>query len=657
MEILLNSSGSRQSRRWGSISLIEQVSKLKEDFVQPTRTIKFKKRLQTDFFPNREVPRHKSKVWSHKNFKKSSYIKTTLEMIKLSVIIIESVLIPYILTFLPNSAETYQYALQFLETIFIFDIFLKFKSQSFIKGLRTENRIQIAKIYLKTDFPLDLICLFPFSFIVPNSFIESEYLYIPLNPENLAKLLWLIKMFRLRYTKDLIYSIEDVFVGSVLLETIKALKFLFTIFLWTHWLACIVYTTFARCLEIEPILLLSYKEDINDRYIRNFYLIIQTMTSVGYGDTLPRTELQHMIAIFSMLFACMLFGNIIGTFQNYIENFDSENKYYDLVIRRLKNLLNKKDFPEYFKNRVVKYIYFIQQINQKNDPKNMDILENLSIPLKEEIFIITRGQLLAKSVVFNLYSGNFLKFLGHQMKIEISAPGDQIFKEGEKTNTIYFINCGRVQIYHEKTKTVFKDLRNMKYFGEISFFLNRPRTASAMCLAFAELLTLDRTTLFNVLQSRPKEKEITNAVLYQVEKYKNLSFIGIKCYLCRRLGHVAKDCKEFVFQVDKADIVSKAEASKYASQINLNEKVQSGTRKKNSSDTLLRFGLVNTKGFRFTPGTMYVDNKGIIEKAYMQDDRIQSTLFQSFCSIKDSVESEGSVSQNVDNNFVTFGNY
>jgi hypothetical protein len=657
MEMRLYGDLLRQSRRWSSISLVEQASKAKFEYENALRTFKFKKRLKTDFFPNRKGPRRYLKKWSIQGLKQESVTQILFLISKTIAIFVESILVPYILCFSPLNLNYIQYSIQFLEILFFFDVFLKFKSQSFINGLRTNDRGLIAMKYLKNDLFWDLLALFPFNFVVPKAFIEEEYLYISFNQQDLVKFLWVFKMIRLRYLKDLTYSIEDFLVGSFLLEIFQALKFFLKIFIWTHWLACIIFVAYSRGLEHEASLWKSFVGTVEDRYLRNIYLVLETMTSVGYGDMLPKTQVQLIVAIFSMFFACVLFGGIIGTFQNYIENFDSDNRYYDSIIRRLKTLLSKNDFPEFFKARVVKYIHFIQEINQKNDPKNLDILEGLSIPLKEEIFIITRGNLLAKSLIFHFYSGAFLKFLGHKMKTEISAPGDMIFKENETSSKIYFICCGRVQIYHEQSKTVFRDLKHSKYFGEISFFLGKTRTASVMCLVFAEFLTLERSTLFKVLQSRPKENEITNAVLYQIKKYKSLSFIGIRCYLCRKLGHVAKNCTEFVFNIDKNTLIAMAEARKHAGQVNFNDRDRRGIRKQKNVHYLMRFKGINAKGVKFTPGTMYAENKSIVDKAWnLQDDRIQSTLLQSYCSFRESVESEGSAAvEGSGKDFVTFG--
>jgi hypothetical protein len=224
------------------------------------------------------------------------------------------------------------------------------------------------------------------------------------------------------------------------------------------------------------------------------------------------------------------------------------------------------------------------------------------------------------------------------MKVEVFAPGDIIFKEGELSFVIYYLCSGKVQIYHEDTKTVFKDIKQAKYFGEIAFFLSRPRTASALSLQFSEFLTLERAALFNVLTARPKEMEITNVIIHNTEKYKNLSLLGVRCYLGRKMGHVAKNCTEFKYIFDKEKAVSRASAKKHNQRsVNLNSSAASKfNRAERVSNVFQRYDVYSTKGKAFTPGIKYVNNKRIISRAWSMQGKANKVLrLDNLSSIKE----------------------
>lgn len=615
-----------RASKWGAISLLENVAAYRKTHQKELKQSKIPKRIKTDFFPTKNVGRGWYREKTRFLLGPESNFKVFFDILKLLTIVTESIIIPYMLCFSPTDLHNIQYSIQIIEIFFLFDIILTFNTEVYFNGTHFFDRIFIAKKYLKSWFLFDVISTFPFPLFIEETRVKEGYLYISISGRDTIQFLWLMKLIRLGKVKGLVYSIEDFFVSSVFLSVIRGFKFLVTIFIWTHWLACCIYVTYIRALEEDSVLWNQYKENALDRYLRRFYLIIETMTSVGYGDILPRTQKQYIVTILSMSFACVLFGNIIGNIQGYIESYNAETKYYDTIARQLKSYIKKNNLSTHTKNRVVQYVYFIQLINKKNDIKDLDLLDTLSAPLREEIFTITRGYLLAKSSVFNCYSGSFLKYLGHQMKSEVFAPGDTIFKEGHIGSTLYYLCSGKVRIYHEKTKTVFKEIKVTKYFGEISFFLKKhPRTASAICTKFAEFLTLERNNFDVVLQSRPKEMEITKVIKYNCKKYKNLSMLGIRCYLCSVIGHVAGNCEKFVIPVDQHEIAAKAIGKKYINQVNLNEcPVSTFPRLFPNGDKLKKYKKINSKGFKFTPGTMYVDNQQIINKAWNMQSGVSS---------------------------------
>lgn len=657
MDIISGSDVSVHTRKWAAISLLENVTKHRKRQEKPIDDAHIPKRQKTEFFPNRHKGRRRYKEKDYFMISPECILKVYWNTLKILLLMIESILIPYILSFNPSNILLYQHVIEFIELLFIFDIIMSFNTEIYYNGILFSNRLFIAKQYIKSWFLIDFISSIPFQYIFDNANLTEPVLYISATNTEALKFLWLLKLLRLFEAKKLVYQLEDYLVSSILLIPLRAFKFLFGAFIWTHWLSCIIYAYYARGLEIEPKLWSRFYEVTLDMYLRNVYLVLQTMTSVGYGDILPITNAQHIIAIVSMCFACVLFGNIIGNIQGFIENYNADGRYYEDTARRLKKYLKINKLPSALRLRIIQYIYYLKRISKKNDQKEMGILDNLSFPLREEIFTQTRGYLLAKSAVFMSYSGSFLKYLSYQMKIEAFAPGDLIFKEGEMSAVIYYLCGGLVQIYHEDTKTVFKDIKKSKYFGEIAFFLNKPRTASAMCLKFSEFLTLDRSVLFNVLYARPKEMEITNVIIHNTEKYNNLSLLGIRCYLCRKLGHVAKNCNEFIYVPNKSEAIKKAEARKYFNQKNVNLNLTSPNnfpRQDTEYNPFIRYDAYNTLGQSFTPGTKYQNYKQIISRAWsLEGKRATALLNKRLVSIQEqSNESDSSNSSSASNTLI-----
>ena len=53
-----------------------------------------------------------------------------------------------------------------------------------------------------------------------------------------------------------------------------------------------------------------------DRYISSIYWAVTTMITVGYGDIVAKNKQEMIVAIFTMMMACGVFGYTMNTVKN-----------------------------------------------------------------------------------------------------------------------------------------------------------------------------------------------------------------------------------------------------------------------------------------------------------------------------------------------------
>jgi CRP/FNR family cyclic AMP-dependent transcriptional regulator len=87
--------------------------------------------------------------------------------------------------------------------------------------------------------------------------------------------------------------------------------------------------------------------------------------------------------------------------------------------------------------------------------------------------------------------------------------GDIVFSQGDVGSSMYVVQSGAVQIYlpsadKDASPVVLKDLRTGEYFGELSLFDNKPRSASVRAMVDTVLLELTRDELAEHLGRSPK---------------------------------------------------------------------------------------------------------------------------------------------------------
>ena len=85
--------------------------------------------------------------------------------------------------------------------------------------------------------------------------------------------------------------------------------------------------------------------------------------------------------------------------------------------------------------------------------------------------------------------------------------GEMIFAQGDRGSAMYIVESGDVNIHlpgESSRRISLKDISRGEYFGELALFDDKPRSASALATTPAVLLELQRETLENYLDRRPR---------------------------------------------------------------------------------------------------------------------------------------------------------
>ena len=492
-----------------------------------------------------------------------SYKKLAWDITCMVFIVYLAITVPYKICFSVASSAAWSYFEMVITLFFLADILICFNTGFYSKGALVENRKAIAKNYLKCWFWLDLIASIPYTWFTDgiveknadNSDSSSGAYQAPklLRLIRITRFLRVLRLLRLAKLKRILMKIEDYIASNVLATLFVFARLLSVVFFIAHWTACWWFYIGTQDMDYYPMTWITKAKIENksnsEKYITSLYWAFTTMTTVGYGDITAITINEKIYAMFSMIVACGVFAYTVGSIGSLVSKQNAmENAYREQVVA-VNRYMRKKELPYDLQFRVRRYLEYVWENKKRNNLDEKQILKLLSEPLRDEIYSHIHGDIIKDCNLFVSYDQHFINQVTRALESETYAPGDTVIEEGEMSSKMYFIQNGKVDIFHHSTKSTFKELGTGEYFGEIAFFTERPRCASAKCLDFVDLLSLSRSCMNDLLERFPEAKEKTQELCKGCEDG-DYTALGVKCYICQTPGHFAIKCKRILLNLD-----------------------------------------------------------------------------------------------------------
>ena len=480
-----------------------------------------------------------------------SCFKIFWDVIIFIIILMQSVYIPLFISFEIEIEYWFLYFDIFATSCFFFDIVINFNSGYLKKGQIIMDRKMIFVHYLKGWFILDLISSFPYDWVISGKVVSKANYYTNyqyskatqlLKIVRVTKIFGLIRLVKLMKVRHYVYRIEDYLNSEVLSSILTFVQLAFVIFLTAHWNACIWNFVTKMFISEETWLnklsLIDYSQ--SEIYVNALYWSIYTMISVGYGNIQLVSTGERLMSIFSMVIAGGLFGFLAAKCMDIIDQNSYKSDRYRSICNNLRIIIIKYQVPKELAYRILKYLEFSYEkhwllVQEK------DIIKSLSLPLREEISHIINWPVFKNCPLFSSHlEPGVVNSISYLFTKSYFSPHDLIFEQNQLERRIFFVVSGKVCIYIKNSDQILTLLQEKDYFGEIGFFANKPRTASATSKGLSEILSLSYFDVWNFISKYPSQQ----AILRGIEKDCKFSYeiIRVKCYFCSKLGHVALDC-------------------------------------------------------------------------------------------------------------------
>ncbi|XP_033108885.1 uncharacterized protein LOC117110323 isoform X2 [Anneissia japonica] len=400
------------------------------------------------------------------------------------------------------------------------DMYLKFHM-----AFNNSNNVQVthplstAKHYLRTNFVIDLLAIFPtelIAYAVLRSFIgDSVHIYA------LVRLNRLLQLYRVPLAFNYLES-------GVERETdsIRKVKFLFYLLIFIHLLACAWY--FNAC---PPITTKEVPDDrfktnshycytnswtnytaldfgsksIGVQYVISLYWASATGASVGYGDIHANNVNEMVLALFSMIMGIVFFGYIIASVAASLANADAQRARYQEKLTAVKHYLKDHQSDKNLEHRVITYYNYLWLRTKGVDPDSL--FDGLPLSLKADVTLNLYQEMINKVPLFQNTEVGFQKMLSMCMRPVLFLSGEYVVKKFDFGKEMFFIHRGIVEVVSEDGSTVFDTMESGRFFGEISLVFSCARTASIRARTNVDMFTLHKDNLDEALTHYPSIKE------------------------------------------------------------------------------------------------------------------------------------------------------
>ena len=350
-----------------------------------------------------------------------------------------------------------------IDFMYIFDLIINFyRSYYNYDEYLVKSNIYICINYFKTWFLLDFICSIPTFTILKslenkcigkgiykdnqinnNGYHSHYYNTNPYNIHYLFSLIKVIKTIKILKKNITLLKIGKILCGSEFLtDWGNVILYSFFLLSFLNLSACI-YIFIGRNSLNNWIYFNSLElQNYYNIYIGSVYYVIETVTTVGYGDLIGRNLKEIIFQVIMIIVGTCIYSWLISSISNYIQKMSEKNTQYDKKLEILEEIkLNNPHLKHKLYDKILRLLHY-RKYHEDETEKNI-VLNSLPNSLKNCLIIEMYKKFINNFMFFKgIDNKEFIVQIISKLNPIIGIKGDTLIKEGEYIDDIIFIKDG-----------------------------------------------------------------------------------------------------------------------------------------------------------------------------------------------------------------------
>ncbi|GMF18668.1 unnamed protein product [Phytophthora lilii] len=237
---------------------------------------------------------------------------------------------------------------------------------------------------------------------------------------------------------------------------------------------------------------------LRTQYVLALFWGVGLLTGTFEG-ALPRCNAEFAFTLTVTLLGFVLFVYACATLFMLSKSERNQTKLARARINQLRHLLTFHHVPESLQLQAVEYL---KRHYTEADSNDRDVVKMLCPSITKDIQVELLKDVIGRIPLFRGCSQPFIVALTSLLEIKSFPAHVTLFEAGAKGDYMYVVNSGVLHILVNGVKV--RELRQGSFFGEVSVFSKRPRSAAVITTSYCTLYRLSRFHIERVLEGYPE---------------------------------------------------------------------------------------------------------------------------------------------------------